>query len=174
MNRHARPGGARSPRKVKRISPPSAPPQALEEPLRRACRAAARLSPRLPRGAALLTASGAVLASPEMADPHHAGLSLCAERAVLYRALMAGEKRPRVLLVRRGSAGRGNAGPPCGACLQVLLEFAPDLRVWWGTAARPQGGSPVRSLLPGPFHQGHVSARRTPSARPRNSEERAR
>ncbi len=152
-----------------RTSPesPESPPDALEEPARLASRQALRLSSGFPRGAALLTSKGTVFASPEMTDPHRGGVAMCAERAALYRAIMAGEKKGlRALLVRGGRTGRRDAGPPCGACLQVLAEFAPDLRVWWGTAASPRGGLPVRVLLPGAFNRNHMDNDVPPGRRP--------
>jgi cytidine deaminase len=156
---------------------PGAPPgmevgiaefRALEDAARQACVRSRALGCRHPRGAALLTTAGAVHAAPEVPDTGGCAVGQCAERAALYAALMAGCKRFRLLLLR-GGTGRGDAGPPCGPCLQVLAEFAPGLRVFWGTAARPQGGLRVRELLPGAFGPGHLAEG---SRRPRNGRRR--
>jgi cytidine deaminase len=103
----------------------------------------------------LLTARGEVFSAPEMADGD-AGVGTCAERAALYRAVAEGHRRFRTLLIRSGQNGRGRGGPPCGACLQVLCEFSPGLRVFWGSPAHPEGGWTVRELLPGAFNSGHI------------------
>jgi cytidine deaminase len=135
------------------------PPEALGDPARLAARRSASLGARPARGAAVITSTGHIFAAPETTDPSGTGVAMCAERAALYRAVLAGERHPRVLLIRGGGAGTGNGGPPCGACLQVLREFAPDLRIWWGTRARPSGGLTVRELLPGAFGRDHLALR---------------
>jgi cytidine deaminase len=135
-------------------------PEILEQPARLACRRSFTISPEGPRGAALLTASGNVYSAPEIVDPTGSGVGACAERAVVYHAVMGGDKAFTDLLVRGGRLGRGDAGPPCGACLQVLLEFSPEARVWWGTVIRPRGGMAVRELLPGAFGPDHLTGTR--------------
>jgi cytidine deaminase len=134
------------------------PPAPLAEAARRAARLAGRLSPRRPRGAALLTQSGRIFAAPEVEDTENVGVGVCAERAVLYQALLAGNRRFRALVLRSARAGQ-DPGPPCGACLQVLLEFSPGLLIYWGTRAHPQGGIRVRELLPGAFGPDHLKRR---------------
>jgi cytidine deaminase len=146
---------------------PAPPPEILEEPARLACRRSSALSPDSPRGAALLTRSGQVFAAPESTDDSGGGVSACAERAAVYQAVMNGRSNFTALLLRGGKQGRGDAGPPCGLCLQVLLEFSPGARVWWGTATRPRGGMTVRELLPGAFGSEHLSNRERPSSRRR-------
>ena len=49
------------------------------------------------------------------------GLSNCAERTAVFSAVSAGAKR--VLAV---AIATDNGGSPCGACRQVLVEFAQD------------------------------------------------
>ena len=55
------------------------------------------------------------------------GLSVCAERVALFRAVTAGEREFDAIAI---CADAETPTPPCGACRQVLLEFAPDLTVW--------------------------------------------
>jgi cytidine deaminase len=97
-----------------------------------------------------VTASGRIIAAPEMADPGD-GTGGCAERTAILRAVLARQRRAVELHLAGDAGGRNDAGPPCGRCLQILFEFSPGLRVYWGTPARPEGGWTVRELLPGAF-----------------------
>lgn len=76
------------------------------------------------------------------------GLSLCAERAALARAIADGASR--VVAVGVGRAD-GASITPCGACRQVIADLAPQARV---AMREPGGAIALRSaadLLPGPF-----------------------
>ena len=107
-------------------------------------------------GAALLTASGKIFTGCNVENASY-GLTICAERAAVFAAVAAGE----------GKAGATNnwaamavATPgghsPCGACRQVLVEFAPDLPILLVDSDRPDSPEGVRetdmaTLLPGRF-----------------------
>ncbi|MDQ7858995.1 MAG: cytidine deaminase [Armatimonadota bacterium] len=69
-------------------------------------------------GAAVLTASGAVVAGCNVENASY-GLSVCAERVAVQRAVAEGHRALVAVAVASGPA----AAPPCGACRQVLLEF---------------------------------------------------
>jgi cytidine deaminase len=78
---------------------------------------------RYPVGAAVLTASGRIFAGCNVENASF-GLSLCAERAAVGTAVSHGQKGIRAIAVVARSAR------PCGACRQVLLEFAgPDAEI---------------------------------------------
>lgn len=78
-------------------------------------------------GAALLTASGKVFRGANVENASF-GLTCCAERTAVFAAVNAGEREFVALAV---TAREGQGAPPCGACRQVMAEFAPDLMVYW-------------------------------------------
>lgn len=53
------------------------------------------------------------------------GLTMCAERVAVFKAISEGARAFKTMAV---VCGRGDCSP-CGACRQVLLEFAPELQV---------------------------------------------
>jgi len=76
-------------------------------------------------GAALLTGSGRIVAGCNVENASY-GLTVCAERNAVARAVAEGDHDLRAILIDTNQA-RGLA--PCGACRQVLHEFAPELWV---------------------------------------------
>ena len=78
-----------------------------------------------PVGAALLTASGRVFTGCNVENASF-GLTVCAERVAVFKAVSEGEHEFEALAVISKSH-RGNG--PCGACRQVLREFGQDLRI---------------------------------------------
>jgi cytidine deaminase len=54
------------------------------------------------------------------------GLSICAERNAIFAAVAAGERKFEAIAVSTSAA---SPTPPCGACRQVMLEFADDLAI---------------------------------------------
>jgi cytidine deaminase len=52
------------------------------------------------------------------------GLTICAERTAIFAAISAGHRRITRIAVACIDGGAGAALMPCGACLQVLAEFA--------------------------------------------------
>ena len=80
------------------------------------------------------------------------GLTCCAERVALFRALSSGEKRFTAIAV---TARLDGGAMPCGACRQLLAEYAPDAVVWVSDCARPREIKEytVDELLPGAFRK---------------------
>lgn len=76
-------------------------------------------------GAVLLTTKGNIYAGVNVENASY-GLTICAERAAITAAVAAGEKNFSSLTVVGENKGYTY---PCGACLQVMAEFSPDMRV---------------------------------------------
>ncbi len=76
-------------------------------------------------GAALLTSSGEVVTGCNVESSSY-GLTMCAERVALYKALSEGHTKFEAIAIASDSK---NFCPPCGACRQVLWDYAPDLPV---------------------------------------------
>ncbi len=76
-------------------------------------------------GAAVLGEDGRIFAGANVENASY-GLSICAERAAVFRAVNEAERRIRaVAVVTR------DGGTPCGACRQVLAEFADEEALVW-------------------------------------------
>jgi cytidine deaminase len=100
-------------------------------------------------GAALLTRSGQVITGANVESASY-GLTCCAERVALFKALTSGGKD----FVAVAVVARAPGGPmPCGACRQLLAEYAPRATVWVADsrALLRIREFTVRDLLPGAF-----------------------
>jgi cytidine deaminase len=100
-------------------------------------------------GAALLTNEGEIISGANVESASY-GLTCCAERVALFKALTKGKTDFRAISVVAAFPG----GPtPCGACRQLLAEYAPDALVWVADANSPNRVREftVRELLPDAF-----------------------
>ncbi len=79
---------------------------------------------RFPVGAALLSRDGRLFTGCNVENASY-GLTVCAERVALFRAVSEGAREFVAIAVACGESPCS----PCGACRQVLREFAPDLTV---------------------------------------------
>ncbi len=76
-------------------------------------------------GAALLTEHGEIVPGANVESASF-GLTCCAERVALFRALTSGHKRfIGIAIVARNKGG----AMPCGACRQLLAEYAGDAAI---------------------------------------------
>ena len=76
-------------------------------------------------GAALLTASGDIISGANVESASY-GLSCCAERIALFKALTDGNRDFTTIAIAIASPG---GAAPCGACRQLLAEFAGEAEV---------------------------------------------
>ena len=100
-------------------------------------------------GAALLTPNGKIILGANVESASY-GLTCCAERVALFKALTEGELKFSAIAVVAEVAG----GPmPCGACRQLLAEYAPQATVWVADALAPNKirEFSVEELLPHAF-----------------------
>jgi cytidine deaminase len=96
-------------------------------------------------GAALLTSSGRVFLGANVENAVYS-LTVCAERSAVFKAVSDGEQEFEAIAVYTS-----NGGGPCGACRQVLREFAPDLPVYIADVDGNYREATVAELLPDSF-----------------------
>jgi cytidine deaminase len=96
-------------------------------------------------GAAALTEDGRIFRGVNVENAAYP-LTMCAERAAVFSAITAGAQR--ILAIAICSQ---NACSPCGACRQVLTEFAGDIPVWLTDTAGNARETTLYSLLPDHF-----------------------
>jgi len=98
-------------------------------------------------GAALETSDGDVITGCNVENASY-GLTVCAERVAMFKALSEGHRRfVRVVVV----ADTESPTPPCGACRQILWEFGGDLDVVLANLHGVTARHRMRDLLPHPF-----------------------
>ena len=100
-------------------------------------------------GAALLTRSGQVITGANVESASY-GLTCCAERVALFKALTDGKNDfVAVAVVAKAPGG----ATPCGACRQLLAEYAPDADVFVADSRnlKKVHRYTVAKLLPGAF-----------------------
>jgi len=101
-----------------------------------------------PVGAALLTKEGKTYTGCNIENASY-GLSNCAERTAIFKAVSEGEKDFEYLVVTGGTEGPIS---PCGACRQVMVEFfEPDMKVLLTNEQGKVNETTVAELLPGAF-----------------------
>ena len=98
-------------------------------------------------GAALLAEDGRTFVGCNVEIVSY-GLTNCAERTAVFAAIAAGQRKFSLLAI--ASAG---GVTPCGACRQVLMEFAPELPILLIDVNQPGTIVEVnlRDLLPSAF-----------------------
>jgi cytidine deaminase len=103
-------------------------------------------------GAALRVAGGKIVSGANVESASY-GLTCCAERVALFKALTEGHKRFRAVAVVAAVAG---GAMPCGACRQLLAEYAPEavVLVADSRALTKIRRFAVTELLPGAFTGG--------------------
>lgn len=106
-------------------------------------------------GAALLAEDGRIYSGVNIENASY-GLTVCAERNAIGAMVLAGGQRIRAVAVCTE-----NGVTPCGACRQVLAEFAPegnDVPVWMIDGAENTRTMTLAELLPDDFGARHLEA----------------
>jgi cytidine deaminase len=101
-------------------------------------------------GAALLAKSGRIYTGCNVENASF-GLSICAERAAVFKAVSEGERDFEAIAV---VTDKGVT--PCGACRQVLMEFGDDIQVIVANGAGEHRVFGLQELLPEAFTPEHL------------------
>ncbi|MDH7602457.1 MAG: cytidine deaminase [Armatimonadota bacterium] len=101
-------------------------------------------------GAAVMGESENLYAGANVENASY-GLTVCAERVAVFNAVAHGERIIKAIAI---CSGTEHPAPPCGACLQVLAEFAPksgSMAVILCTSQGEWAESKLSDYLPRPF-----------------------
>jgi cytidine deaminase len=98
-------------------------------------------------GAALATPDGVMVSGCNIENATY-GLTLCAERVALVKALSDGHLVFTAIAV---VADTDDPTPPCGPCRQLLWEYCGDIDVVLGNLDGPKARYRLSALLPVPF-----------------------
>jgi len=98
-------------------------------------------------GAALLSEDGRIYGGCNVECASYGG-TICAERSALLHAVADGRRKfTKIAIFTETECST----PPCGLCLQLLHEFAPDIEVILATPQGVSGRFNLKELLPYPF-----------------------
>lgn len=98
-------------------------------------------------GAALETEDGTIVSGCNVESASY-GLTMCAERVAIFKGVSEGHRRfRRVAIVTAAEMPT----PPCGACRQLLWEFAPDAEVICVNLKGKVARYTMRELIPAAF-----------------------
>lgn len=103
-------------------------------------------------GAALETADGQIVCGCNIENASY-GLTVCAERVALLKAISDGHRRFASICIVTDAE---KPTPPCGACRQLLWEFAGDVEVLMGNLTGIQRRTTMGALFPEPFDAGSL------------------
>jgi cytidine deaminase len=98
-------------------------------------------------GAAVLAQSGRVFGGCNIENASY-GLTLCAERVAIFKAISEGERAFEAVAVVTDT---DTLTPPCGACRQIIWEFCGDAEVILANLAGQVEVYRMSALLPKPF-----------------------
>jgi cytidine deaminase len=103
-------------------------------------------------GAALRSADGRIFTGCNVENASY-GLTMCAERVALFKALSEGVRAFSAVVVVADTAA---PTPPCGACRQLLWEYCGDVPVVMANLDAITARHQMKELLPMPFDAGHL------------------
>jgi len=98
-------------------------------------------------GAAVLTAGGLIYTGVNVESASY-GLTICAERVALFKALSEGARDVVAVAVVTDTL---TPTPPCGACRQVLWEYCGDVPIVLANLTTVIARHQMADLLPAPF-----------------------
>ena len=98
-------------------------------------------------GAALETRQGRVFGGCNV-ENSTLGLTVCAERVAIWKALSEGEMKFRRMVI---VADTERLTPPCGACRQIIWEYCGDIEVVCSNLKGIRATYRMSQLLPHPF-----------------------
>ena len=98
-------------------------------------------------GAALRASSGRVFGGCNVENATY-GLTICAERVAIFKAISEGERGFDAIAVVTDT---NSLTPPCGACRQLIWEFCGDVPVILANLHGKTETIPIRELFPKPF-----------------------
>lgn len=103
-------------------------------------------------GAAVLTEEGHIFGGCNVESASY-GLTICAERAALFKAVSEGHRQFTALCV---VADTPDITAPCGACRQVIWELCGDIPILLGNLQGHFELRQSRDLLPLPFDRNQL------------------
>jgi cytidine deaminase len=106
-------------------------------------------------GAALETSVGAIVTGCNIESASY-GLTMCAERVALFKALSDGVHAFTRLAVATDTP---QPTPPCGACRQLLWEYCGDVEIVLANLHAIMAVLRMRDLLPMPFDRRRLKER---------------
>jgi len=98
-------------------------------------------------GASIRTKSGNIYFGSNVESSSY-GLSICAERVALFSALSNGETEFESIFIVTDTAIPSS---PCGACRQVLYDYAPDIQIIMSNLEKNKIVDNIKNLLIKPF-----------------------
>ena len=98
-------------------------------------------------GAAILCQDGAVFTGCNIESSSY-GLTVCAERVALWKALSEGKEGFTKIAVVTGNE---KPAAPCGACRQVLWDYAPNIEVIMAGTSSETIVKKLADIFPLPF-----------------------
>ena len=104
-------------------------------------------------GAAIETADGQIISGCNIENATY-GLTVCAERVAIFKALSDGHRVFRRIVV---VADTVEPTPPCGACRQIMWEFAGDIEVVLADLHATRARYRLKDLLPHAFDKSFLT-----------------
>jgi cytidine deaminase len=103
-------------------------------------------------GAAVRSSSGRIFGGCNVENATY-GLTMCAERVAIFKAVSEGERGFRAIAVITDTDA---LTPPCGACRQLIWEFCGDIPVSMANLKGKIEVVQMRELFPRPFDDSNL------------------